>query len=164
VFWGVFSNLKGASKVLKSSFKIQQEKLRVAKTKQKKYNQLIKGLKYNRNVRQSKLDKKALVKELNRSLTEVMPIEDCVAEENVVKPSDEVEVSEITKKNETDVYEFNDAKSESENSSDEDDDVPISSLIKKETALVVPEQPEGGNNKKDAVLEDCLNAKLVCFL
>ncbi len=119
-------------------------------------------------MRQSKLDKKALVTELNRSLTEEKLKEDVADEDKSVTIKVE-EVTEIRVTKEVDVYEFNDVKPESESSSDDDDDdddVPISSLTKKnapvsEEAAFVPPPFKLDNEEKAVVEESSVEAKFV---
>ncbi len=118
-------------------------------------------------MRQSKLDKKALVTELNRSLTEEKLKEDVTDEDKSVTIRVE-EVTEIRVTKEVDVYEFNDVKPESESSSDDDDDIPISSLTKKnapvsEEAAFVPPPFKLDNEEKAVVEESSVEAKFVVF-
>ncbi len=118
-------------------------------------------------MRQSKLDKKALVTELNRSLTEEKLKEDVTDEDKSAAIRVE-EVTEIRVTKEVDVYEFNDVKPESESSSDDDDDIPISSLTKKnapepEEAAVVPPPFKLDNEEKAVVEESSVEAKFVVF-
>lgn len=128
----------GKSKVVKSTFKAQQEKLKLAK-KQKKYKKLIKGIKHNQKPgsKEKKAEKKALLDELNRSLNEEM-IEDNTTKSEAKEFKENIAdsiVEEMNKK--TDVYEFEDVKPESEESSD--DDMPISSMVKKDSkASIIP--------------------------
>jgi len=105
-------------KIVKSTFKTHQDKLKLAK-KQKKYKQLIKGLKYNQKPSKSKVDKKELLNELNRSLNE--------------EESPPTQTAEAVK----DVYEFEDVNpesiEESDSSEEDDDDMPLISLVNKDT-------------------------------
>lgn len=117
------------SRVCKSSFKMQQEKLKLVKSKQKRYNQLIQGLKYNKKVRVNK-QKAELVNELNKSLNEDKLKTEF--KENLEEPQ-KVEVKPDTMDiKETDVYAFEDVEPESA-SSEDDDELPISSLVKNKT-------------------------------
>lgn len=117
----------GTSKVSKmSTFKLQQERLKIAK-KQKKISKKIQALKQGQKEsesRSSRSNKRALVEELNRSLSEEAL--EVSMSENVSEPVE-------YKKN---VYEFEDVKPESDASSDED--VPISSLVKRKTDAEAP--------------------------
>jgi len=122
----------GQGKIVKKTFKSYQQKLNFAK-KQKKYRKLIKGIKQSTNKAEKKLkkiEKKALVNNLNSLLVEETHVAEVSLKENAVEVKQH------------DIYEFvdNEVKKEvtiaDDDDEDDDDEKPLMALIKKETPKV----------------------------
>ena len=119
----------GQGKIVKKTFKSYQQKLNFAK-KQKKYRKLIKGIKQSTNKAEKKLkkiEKKALVNNLNSLLVEETHVAEVSLKENAVEVKQH------------DIYEFVDNEVKKEVTiadEDDDDEKPLMALIKKETPKV----------------------------